>query len=80
MSDFDTDIDKLLEQVSFVEETIEFLNREVKKYGASEEIKGRIIKEHSEIRRLSNELLAFCDRYGIEDDDLEDLPDDESEI
>lgn len=72
MKDFDDEIDNLIEQVSFVEETIEFLAREVQKYGQTPEIKSRVIKEFSELRRLSNALKAFCDKYDIEDDDLTD--------
>lgn len=78
--DYDKDIDKIIEQVSIVEETIEFLSREVKKYGETDEIKSRIIQEYGELRKLSNALTDFCDKYGIEDDDLdnlEDLPEDE---
>ena len=71
MSDFDQEIDAIIEQVSYVEETIEFLSREVKKYGQTEEVKARIIREFSELRRLSDELNAFCDKYGIEDDEDE---------
>lgn len=72
MDTFDEEIDNMIEQVSFLEETIEFLAREVKKYGQTPEIKSRTIKEFSELRRLSNAMNDFCDKYGIEDDDLTD--------
>ena len=72
MNDFNDEIDNIIERVSYVEETIEFLSREIKKYGKNEEVKARIIREFSELRKLSDELNAFCDKYGIEWDEDED--------
>ena len=67
MDTFDKEIDYIIEQVSFVEATIEFLMREVEKHGQNPEIKARIIKEYGELRRLSNSFDNFCDKFGVDD-------------
>ena len=76
MREFDVDIDRLIDQVSVVEETLEFLTMEMTKHGKTEEIQSRIVKEYPELRKLSNEMKSFCDKYGIESND-EDPDDDQ---
>jgi hypothetical protein len=72
MNDFDEEIDHLINQESFINDTTRFLMEETEKHGSTPEIKSRVIKEFRELQRLKDSLQALYDKYGIEDDDLTD--------
>lgn len=55
-NDHQDEIDELIESVSLIEDSIIFLHNKFKSEGLTQEIKGRVLSEQRELRRLVEKL------------------------